>query len=130
MEEARRCPVRPLSFLSESQLERIKPFLPRAHGVPRVDEDVLPVGIIHVIRHGLQWKAAPDKYGPRKTLRNRFIRWNRRGVFSRIFVESASQAPFDGSLMIDATRLKAHRTAASLSERWISRALQDEPKTG
>ena len=37
MQEARRCPMRTLFYLSESQLERIKPFFPRSHGVPRVD---------------------------------------------------------------------------------------------
>ena len=38
MQEARRCPMRTLFYLSESQLERVKPFFPRSHGVPRVDD--------------------------------------------------------------------------------------------
>ena len=29
--------MRTLFYLSESQLERVKPFFPRSHGVPRVD---------------------------------------------------------------------------------------------
>ncbi len=29
--------MRTLFYLSESQLERIKPFFPCSHGVPRVD---------------------------------------------------------------------------------------------
>ena len=37
MQEARRCPMRTLFYLSESQLER-KLFFPRSHGAPRVDD--------------------------------------------------------------------------------------------
>ena len=73
MQEARRCPVRTLFYLSENPLERIKPFFPRSHGVPRVDDRRLVSGIIYIIKHGLQWKDAPDEYGPHKTLYNRFV---------------------------------------------------------
>ncbi len=73
MQEARRCPVRTLFYLSENQFERIKPFFPRSHGVPRVDDRRVVSGIIYVIKHGLQWKDAPDECGPHKTLYNRFV---------------------------------------------------------
>lgn len=66
-------------------------------------------GIIYVIKHGLQWKDAPDAYGPHKTLYNRFIKWSRLVVFNKFFTNLANQTFFDGSLMIDSTRLKAYR---------------------
>ena len=122
MQEARRCRMRTLFYLSESQLERIKPFFPRSHGAPRVDDRRVVSGIIYVIKHGLQWKDAPAEYGPYKTLYNRFIRWSRLGVFNKIFTELANKTSFDGSLMIDSTHLKAHRTAASLLKKGILRA--------
>jgi transposase len=37
-------------------------------------------------------------------------------VFNRIFASIAGESPEPGLLMIDATHLKAHRTAASLAE--------------
>ena len=80
----------------------------------RVDDRRVISGIIYVIRNGLQWKDAPREYGPYKTLYNRFVRWSRMGVFNKIFVELAKATPSDKRLMIDATHLKAHRTAASL----------------
>ena len=52
-----------------------------------------------------------------KTLYNRFIRWSRMGVFNRIFAELAALAGVPERLMIDATHLKAHRTAASCLKR-------------
>ena len=67
LQEARRFPCVHLLYLSESQLERIKPFFPRSHGAPRVDDRRVASGIIYVIKHGLQWQDAPDEYGPHKT---------------------------------------------------------------
>ena len=112
----------PWFIFPKSQLERIKPFFPRSHGAPRVDDRRVVSGIIYVIKHGLQWKDAPDEYGPHKTLYNRFIRWSRFCVFNKIFTELANKTSFDGSLMIDSTHLKAHRTAASLLKKGILRA--------
>ena len=109
--------MRTLFYLSESQLERIKPFFPRSHGAPRVDDRRVVSGIIYVIKYGLQWKDAPDEYGPHKTLYNRFIRWSRLGVFNKIFTELANKTS-----LIDSTHLKAHRTAASLLKKGILRA--------
>ena len=101
-------------LLTPQQMAKIAPFFPLSHGVPRVDDRRVISGIIYVIRHGLQWKDAPTAYGPHKTLYNRFVRWSRLGVFQRIFDVLANQGPKPSRLMIDATHLKAHRTAASL----------------
>ncbi len=106
-------------LLSESQMKRIEPFFPLAHGVPRVDDRRVLSGIVYVIRNGLQWKDAPKAYGPHKTLYNRFIRWSRLGVFDRIFVALTEQAGCSKRLMIDATHLKAHRTSASLLKKGL-----------
>jgi transposase len=106
--------MRDLFYLSETQFNRIKRYFPLSHGVPRVDDLRVISGIIYVIQNGLQWKDAPREYGPHKTLYNRFVRWSRMGVFNRIFAELAGKEEAPERLMIDATHLKAHRTAASL----------------
>jgi transposase len=103
-----------LFLLSKAQMRRIKPFFPLSHGVPRVDDRRVVSGIVFVIRNGLRWRDAPVAYGPHKTIDNRFIRWSRMGVFKRIFAELAGEAGEPDRIMIDATHLKAHRTAASL----------------
>lgn len=107
-------------WISEAQVERIKPYFPRPHGRPRVDDRRVISGIIHVIRNGLRWRDAPAVYGPSKTLYNRFIRWSKAGVFNRIFATLAAMSEATGAVMIDATHLKAHRTAASLLKRGCS----------
>ena len=101
-------------LLTRQQLNRIKPYFPVSHGVPRADDQRVISGIISVIRYGLRWKDAPKAYGPHKTLYNRFIRWSRVGIFNKIFRELSRHSGARDCLMIDATHLKAHRTAASL----------------
>jgi transposase len=106
-------------WISEAQVERIKPYFPRPHGRPRVDDRRVISGIIHVIRNGLRWRDAPAVYGPSKTLYNRFIRWSKAGVFNRIFATLAAMSEATGAVTIDATHLKAHRTAASLFKKGV-----------
>ena len=106
-----------LFWLSQAQMRRIEPYFPLSHGMPRVDDRRVLSGIVFVIRNGLRWRDAPSDYGPPKTIYNRFIRWSRLGVFNKIFSELAGQGPKPERLMIDATHLKAHRTAASLLKR-------------
>lgn len=117
-----------LFLLSERQMARISPFFPLSHGVPRVDDRRVISGIIYVIRNGLQWKDAPKAYGPHKTLYNRFVRWSLLGVFDRIFVALATGGRKPERIMIDATHLKAHRTAASLAQKGAFPAVWDEQK--
>ncbi|MFK7941685.1 MAG: IS5 family transposase [Paracoccaceae bacterium] len=108
-----------LFWLSVAQMRRIEPFFPLSHGVPRVDDRKVVSGIVFVIRNGLRWRDAPTAYGPHKTLYNRFVRWSRMGVFDRIFAGLAAQGGKPDEVMIDATHLKAHRTAASLFKRGV-----------
>jgi transposase len=101
-------------LLTSAQMRRIRPHFPLSHGVPRVDDRRVFSGIVFVIQGGLRWRDAPPGYGPHKTLYNRFVRWSRLGVFSRIFAALAGEAGEPDRLIIDSTHLKAHRTAASL----------------
>ena len=117
-----------LFYLSSEQFERIKPFFPRSHGVPRVDDLRVLRGIIYVIKYGLQWKDAPRDYGSYKTLYNRFVRWIRMGVFNNIFAQLAKTADNDGRLVIDSMYLKAHRTAANLFKKGLFPAVSDAQK--
>lgn len=119
-----------LFLLSERQMARIEPHFPLAHGVPRVNDRRVISGIVYVIKHGLQWKDAPKGYGPHKTLYNRFIRWSRLGVFDRIFVALSGDGAKPERIMIDATHLKAHRTAASLLKKGMFPVVSGGPKAG
>ena len=83
-------------------------------GKPRVDDRRVLSGIIFINRNGLRWCDAPREYGPPKTLYNRWKRWGDKGIFARMMEGLASEAAVPKTVMIDATYLKAHRTATSL----------------
>jgi transposase len=117
-------------LLTPAQMRRIRPHFPLSHGVPRVDDRRVLSGIIFVIQGGLRWRDAPPDYGPHKTLYNRFVRWSRMGVFSRIFAALAGEAGEPDRLIIDSTHLKAHRTAASLLKRGRLIGASAAPRAG
>ena len=117
-------------WLSEEQLARMEPYFSLPHGVPRVDDRKVVSGIIHVIRNGLRWRDAPEIYGPHKTLYNRFIRWSKMGVFDQIFTALVAENGPPERLMIDATHLKAHRTACSLLKGGMFPALSGAQRVG
>lgn len=103
-----------LYWLTDEQMARLQPFFPKSHGRPRVDDRRVLSGIIFVNRNGLRWRDAPREYGPAKTLYNRWKRWSDKGVFVAMMDGLASRGTERKTIMIDATYLKAHRTASSL----------------
>ena len=52
-----------LYWLTDAQMERLKPFFPKSHGKPRVDDRRVLSGIIFINRNGLRWCDAPKEYG-------------------------------------------------------------------
>jgi transposase len=103
-----------LYWLTEEQMARLRPFFPKSHCKPRVDDQRVLSGIIFVNRNGLRWCDAPRDYGPHKTLYNRWKRWGEKGIFLQMMEGLAAASAEPKTVMIDATYLKAHRTASSL----------------
>ena len=104
-----------LFWLTDARMARLQPLFPKSHGTPRVDDLRVLSGIIFINRNGLRWCDAPREYGPPKTLYNRWKRWGDMGVFARMMEGLASKGTEQKTVMIDATYLKAHRTASSLA---------------
>src|SRR5215211_714838 len=53
----------------------------------------------------------PRAYGPRTTLYNRYNRWARQGVWRYVFEHVTQAGAMPDELAIDATHIKAHRSA-------------------
>ena len=96
-------------------MAKLAPFFPKSHGKPRVDDKRVLSGIIFINRNGLRWRDAPREYGPHKTLYSRWKRWSEKGIFARMMIGLAAEHGEKKTVMIDATYLKAHRTATSLA---------------
>ncbi|TYR33765.1 transposase [Mesorhizobium microcysteis] len=53
-------------------IERLS--LNKSRGVPRVDDRRVLNGIFWMLRSGARWSDLPERYGPRTTCYNRFVR--------------------------------------------------------
>jgi len=115
---------RNLYWLNDDQWSRIEPYLPTdVRGKERVDDRRVISGILHVLKSGCRWCDCPPEYGPPTTIYNRFVRWAERGVWERLFRELAARGRSGDTQMIDATHVKAHRSASGAKRGSISRQL-------
>jgi transposase len=86
--------------LTDFAWRMIEPLLPnKPRGVPRVDDRRVLNGIFWVLRSGAPWRGLPERYGPRTTCCNRFVRWRKAGVWNRM--TNAITAAYDGDIPDD-----------------------------
>ena len=102
-----------LFWLTDDQWTAIEPHLPRNQpGAPRVDDRRVISGIVHMLRSGARWRDCPPIYGPYTTVYNRFNRWSRQGIWFEIFEALTGSTGIIGTVAIDSSTIKAHRSAA------------------
>jgi transposase len=86
----------------------------KPRGVPRVNDRRVLNGIFWVLRSGAPWRDLPNAFGPYTTCYNRFVRWRRAGVWSRII--HALAATNDAAVqMIDTSIVRVHQHAACIT---------------
>ena len=114
-----------LFWLTETQMMRLEPYLPKCHGKPRVDDRRVLGGTIFVNRNGLRWRDAPSNFGPYKTLYNRWKRWrcvaerhrfergHEQGIFARMMSVLAAEHGKEKTVMIP-----SHRNCVSTAGQW------------
>ena len=98
--------------LSDHEWATIRPMLPnKARGVPRVDDRRVLNGIFWVLRSGAPWRDLASTFGPYTTCYNRFVRWRRAGVWSRI-MDALATAHDAAVQMIDTSIVRVHQHGA------------------
>lgn len=103
---------RSLFWLSDEAWAAIEPHLPQNQpGARRVDDRRVISGIIHMLKCGGRWADVPAEYGPPTTIYNRWNRWSRRGVWSRILSAMTEAGWIAETAAIDSSYIKAHRAA-------------------
>lgn len=100
-------------WLNDEEWAQIEPLLPRGRkGAHRVDDRRVISGIVHMLKSGARWRDCPPEFGPYTTIYNRFNRWSRQGIWHEIFYALTGHTGIYSSASIDATHVKAHRSAS------------------
>ena len=101
--------------LTDHEWTAIKPMLPnKPRGVARVNDRRVLNGIFWVLRSGAPWRDLPESFGPYTTCYNRFVRWRRAGVWSKIM--NALAGAHDAAVqMIDTSIVRVHQHGACIT---------------
>lgn len=101
--------------LSDAEWLRIAPLLPAEDGRPgrpsELPNRTFMNAVFYIAKTGVQWRDLPERFGPWKTVHNRFSRWNKRGVFQKILDEFRKDADHESN-MADGSYIRAHQDAA------------------
>jgi len=101
--------------LTDPEWAAIRPMLPnKPRGVPRVNDRRVLNGIFWVLRSGAPWRDLPDSFGPYTTCYNRFVRWRRAGVWSKI-MNTLAGAHDAAAQMIDTSIVRVHQHGACIT---------------
>ena len=109
--------------LSDDQWEAVAPLLPVPKtGRPRRDDRTTLNGVFWKLCSGAAWRDVPERYGPYRTVYDRFAKYRDDGTFDRILRALRLKLDADGHIdhstwMIDGTTVRASRVAAGARKR-------------
>ncbi len=99
--------------LTDQQWARLARVLPpHKSGPESVRGDRLFIeAVLYRAKTGLPWRDLPERFGPWKSVYNRFSHWARQGHWAAIFRELQLEVDDTGSI-VDASVVRAHQDAA------------------
>jgi transposase len=101
--------------LADHKWVAIRLMLPnKPSGVPQVNDRRVLNGIFWVLRAGAPWRDLPKHFGPYTTCYNRFVRWRRAGVWSRI-IDALAVTRDAAVQMIDTSTVRVHQHGACIT---------------
>ena len=109
--------------ITDKAWARIEPLLPKnpPRGGRWADHRTVLNGILWRERTGVPWPDLPERYGPWKTVYNRFRRWSLDGTWERILehvvVKDDSVGTVVWEVSVDSSVVRAHQHAAGARHR-------------
>ena len=100
--------------LTEAQWETIRDRLPGKQGDPgrtAADNRLFVNAVLYVGKTGIPWADLPERFGKHDSVRKRYDRWCKSGVWGRL-AELLGE-PDLTELQLDSTTVKAHPTAST-----------------
>jgi transposase len=104
-------------LLTDEAWAEIAPILAtvksRAGSPPALSDRLFIEAVLYLARTGIPWRDLPAEFGPWDAVYNRFRRWERRGIWRRLWERLQGEAcPLTRHIFIDATIVRAHQHAA------------------
>jgi len=99
--------------LTDEQWERLRSLLPVPPTGPealRGDRNFVDA-VLYRAKTGIPWRDLPERFGPWKTIYNRFDRWSKKGVWKQLFAALQLKPDKTGSI-VDGSNVRAHQDAA------------------
>lgn len=98
--------------LTDAEWAVVRLALPRRRGpAPRIGDRAFIDAVLFRAKTGIPWRDLPERFGPWKTVYNKFAAWAHRGYWAAIFKALQLEADEDG-VIIDASVIRAHQDAA------------------
>jgi transposase len=99
--------------LTKAQWSKLQPLLPpqKTGPRPKLGDRQFVEAVLFRAKTGLQWRDLPERFGPWKTVYNRFSRWALRGHWAVIFRELQLEVDETGSI-VDGSVVRAHQDAS------------------
>ena len=99
--------------LTDEQWARLEPVVPRRpQGRKSTRGDRLFIdAVLFRAKTGVPWRDLPERFGPWKSVYNRFANWATRDRWARIFQELQVEVDETGSI-VDGSVVRAHQDAA------------------
>jgi transposase len=119
-------------IISEKIMNEIETLLPRKtskKGRPTMCPKKAFLGILYVLKTGIQWSLLPEKFGCPSTVHGTFMRWIRIGFFQKLYDHSRKlyqkTVPDNNWIAIDTSSKKA-----PLAKKWSGNNPTDRAKKG
>lgn len=99
--------------LTDAQWRRLQRVIPAQPSGPAstLGDRLFIDAVLYRAKTGLPWRDLPERFGPWKTVYNRFSNWARKGHWATIFKELQLEVDETGSI-VDGSVVRAHQDAS------------------
>lgn len=106
--------------ITDDQWKKVEDLFPAngKRGGQWKDHRLMLDGMLWILKTGVPWRDLPERFGPCKTVYDRFSLWTRQGLWGQILDRlDLDSTGLDWTLVcIDGTLIRAHKHAAGASK--------------
>ena len=99
--------------LTDDQWRRVQAVLPKQKAGPEATrgDRVFIDAVVYRAKTGMPWRDLPERFGPWKSVYNRFANWAKKGHWATIFKELQLEVDETRSI-VDGSVVRAHQDAS------------------